>query len=288
MGDDNGVMDTTMRSEGFGVGVGAWSARITLAVSAIAMGIACALVTSGKARFECVALNGGSPSNGNAGVLADACASGVSTGWSILQGTLGFWVIVLAESIIVWLPRRFPRRRPATRLTGTGWTPFLLYALGVWLAHGLASGAWFDVGNSWMLVAEFVAGANAVAVWSIEGMRKLPCDRNEGFVTPVSRIGADAARRNVMLCGASVAVLMATQFGDLGLVVAGTGIPVLATWIAVPAGALVVFVLLRRAESPSDYAKVMIAQQVMALLCAAALCVACWSDASRIAGLLLP
>lgn len=284
--DDNGAMDMTMRSGGFGVGARVWLVRIVLTVSAVAGGTACALVTSAKASFECAALHGGSTSDGNMGSFADVCASDVSAGRLILLGALGFWVIVLTESIIMWLSRRFPDRCRATRLIGTGWTPFLLYVIGVWVAHGLASGAWFEVGNSWLPVSEFIVGANAVAAWDIEGMRTLPLDRVDGIVTPVSRIGVDAAKRNVMLCMASVAVLTATQFGDLGLVVTGTGIPVLVTWIAVLACAIVVSALLRRAESPSDYGKVMIAQQVMSLLCAAALCVACLSDASRIAGLM--
>lgn len=283
--DDNGDMKTTMSSGGFGSGALAWTTRIVLACSAAVMGVACAPVTSAVDRFECVALHGGSPSNGNMGAFDGACASGVPAD-RLLLAVLGFCVIVLVESVIVWLPRRFPEANCATRLIGTGWTPFLLYGFGVWLTHGLVSGAWFDAGNSWLPVAEAVAGANAVAAWNIEGLRTLTRDRDEGLATPVSRIGADTAKRNVVLCGAAVAVLTATRFGDLGLVIAGTGVPVLAMWVVVPVGALVVSLLLRRVDSPSGYGKVLIVQQLTTLLCAAAMCVACLSDASRIVGLM--
>lgn len=275
-----------MRSDGFGYGVRAWMARIVLACSSAAMGIACASVTAANARFECVALHGGSLSNGNLGAFDNVCVHGASSGRSLLLGLLGFCAIVLTESLVVWLPRRFPGVRRVTRLTGIGWTPFLLYALGVWFTHGLASGVWFGAVNSWTPVAWGVAGVDAVAAWGIEGMRTLQIDRGRGIVTQVSRIGVDAEKRNVMLYVAAVVILMAIQFGDLGLVITGTGIPVLAMWIVAPVGALIVSMLLRHADSPSGYGKAMIAQQVMTLLCTVAMCVACWSDASRIVGLM--
>lgn len=260
--------------------------RVTLAFAAVVMGASCAVVTSANGQFECAAMHGGSPSNGNMGSFGNGCASAIVPERLLLPGVVVFLMIVLMESLVMWSFRRFPERNRAKDLIGTGWTPFLLYGTGVWLTHGLASGAWFGSGNSWLLQAEVIAGANAASAWSVEGIRTLPRDRGEGVVTLVSRIGADAAKRNVMLWEAVIVVLTAVRFGDLGLVVAGTTVPVLVAWVAIPAGALLESVLLHRADSSSDYDGVLIAQHAMTLLCAASMVIACWADASRIAGLL--
>lgn len=277
-----------MNSAGFGIGVRGWLSRIVLALSAAAMGTACAPVTAARGRFECVVAHGGSPSNGNMGAFDDVCAPAVSSARLLSSMAVAFLMIVLMESVIVRLPRRFPCARWTSGIVGTGWTPFLMYGLGVWFAHGLASGLWFDAGNSWLLMAETMAGANAVAIWDIGGMRTLPYDRDVGVVTLASRVGIDAAKRNVILFDAGIVVLTAIQFGDLGLVIAGTAVPLLVPWIAILSGALFSSVMLRRADSPYGYDVAMIAQHVLLLLCAAVLAAACWSDSSRIAGLMQP
>lgn len=215
------------------------------------------------------------------------CAPELSIAWMLAMGVLMFALIVVIAALVAWPGRRHSGPRWASRLVGTNWTPFLVYGTGVWLAHGLASGVWFGSANIWLISAMVIADAIAVSANTIEGMCALRIDRENGVVTPVLRIGLDASARNVILWVAAIDIVAAIQFGDLGLKIAGTSLPVIVLWVPVLACSAVVVLAIRRSRpSPDGYGRALIAQRVLAVVVAVCMIVAIHSDTVRVEALL--
>lgn len=281
-------MSMTMRSVGFGSGMRAWASRTIGSLAAAAMGVACAALTAINERFTCAALHGWSPSEtGTAESAVRQCASDPSIVWILAMGALAFALIVVADALVARSARNHSGPRWTSRLVSTNWTPFLVYGTGVWVAHSLASGVWFGSANIWLIPAMVIAGAIAVSANTIEGMCTLRIDRENGIVTPVSRIGLDAAVRSVILWMAAIDIVTAIQFGDLDLNIVGAGPPVLVLWVPVLAcSAIVVLTVRRPRPAPDGYGWALAAQHVMAVVVAVCMIVAIRSDEVRIEALL--
>ncbi|WP_150384283.1 hypothetical protein [Bifidobacterium rousetti] len=132
-----------------------------------------------------------------------------------------------------------------------------------------------------------IAGAIAVSANTIEGMCTLRIDRENGIVTPVSRIGLDAAVRSVILWMAAIDIVTAIQFGDLDLNIVGAGPPVLVLWVPVLAcSAIVVLTVRRPRPAPDGYGWALAARHVMAVVVAVCMIVAIHSDTVRVEALL--
>ena len=117
-------------------------------------------------------------------------------------------------------------------------------------------------------------------------MCTLRIDRENGVVTPVLRIGLDASARNVLWV-ASIDIVAAIQFVDLGLKIAGTSLPVIVLWVPVLACSAVVVLAIRRSRpSPDGYGRALIAQRVLAVVVAVCMIVAIHSDTVRVEALL--